>query len=275
MNIERWHRERPFRRKLLRDRPHHAEQGIAYSKRNAPDQLFQAAIEADFFPELNSTRLEGGTYEDLPDIKTFYEAIDEELRGNPRYSAQDQAALFDRARAEDSNAWLGDKLDTLQGLADERGVRLDEGALQHALDEISRGSAPEEALHVAVQAAAMRDLAEAVADTGDLRYGMDNSGRRWDDEVNYAENRDPAADDRAPEPGGRRSASQAADQAPGGTVAGQHEGAAGEGPSLDEKKYRLTENGEPRSLREILDELDRDRAAVDALRSCAAPEGGK
>jgi hypothetical protein len=274
MNIERWHREKPFRRKLLRDRPHHAEPGIAYSKNNAPDQLFQAAIDADYFPELNRTRLAGATDKHLPDLNAFYEAIDEELRGNPRYSSEDHAAVFERARADENNAWIADKLDTLQGLADEWGIGLDEGALGHAVDAIARGSSPEEALHSAVEAAAMRDLATAMADTGDLRYGVDNSGRRWDDEVNYAEHRDPAADGRAPDPGERRSPAQAADQAAGRSVTGEPESAAGESDRL-ERRYRLAPDGEPQTLKEILDQLDRERDAVAALRSCAEPGGGE
>jgi hypothetical protein len=45
-------------------------------------------------------------------------------------------------------------------------------------------------------------------------------------------------------------------------------------PERAQRGYLLDDSGKARTLADILDELDRDQAAVAALRACAAPGGG-
>jgi len=40
------------------------------------------------------------------------------------------------------------------------------------------------------------------------------------------------------------------------------------------ERFRIDETGPEYTLQEILDRLDRNKAAVDALRGCLGPEGG-
>lgn len=274
MDADRWHRAKSFRRKLVlpaADRSAALPGMAARPSRNSAEALFAAAIDADYFPGLVRNRLDGGTYKDLPDIDDFFAAIDEELRGRPLYAVDDQDAVFDRVRREESDDALAAELDQLQALADGAGLALDEGALEHALAAIARGTSRGAALEEAVLAAAMRDLDLAVVDSGDLRYGQDDSGRRWDEEAYNDQFRDPAADDRSTGPGERRSEGEPANAPPGGTVADQSQGAAGEGRGEladDGKRYVVGDDDTPRSLSEILAELDAEDAANAALRGC-------
>jgi hypothetical protein len=239
----------------------------------ALDDAMQTAVEAGYFPEFNGQRIPGRkvTYEQLPDARLLLVAIDQELRGEPLYADVDQEAVFERAKAEEDNAWVASHVDDLQALANEWGIAVDDPTLEHALKAVAGGTSPPEALETAVHAAAMRDLGEAVADTGHLRYALDDDGVRWDEEVNYAEHREAAADDQPPRGSERRPAPQGADTASGGAIAREHESAAGPQAGLEARKYQLDESGNTKTLSEILDELDRDRGAVDALRSCLNP----
>lgn len=93
----------PGRRKLIRDfTPGQGDMlgGEATGTRYGLDETLNAAIEAGFFPELQrSGEVAGGadttTYADKADVAALLEAIDEELRGNPRRAAERES---DRVR---------------------------------------------------------------------------------------------------------------------------------------------------------------------------------
>lgn len=103
MGADRWHRDAPFRRRFIRrsaaevaaDR---AQGGMLDVSRSGGglDEALQAAIEAGYFPELRRNHdivggVDSATYDDLPDTNVLLDAIDEELRGNPRYSEDNRA----------------------------------------------------------------------------------------------------------------------------------------------------------------------------------------
>ena len=70
--------------------------GSSASTINAPDKTLADAIDAGYFPELQGRASEGESYDALPDVQTLFDAIDAELRGQPRYAEEvvpDQARL--------------------------------------------------------------------------------------------------------------------------------------------------------------------------------------
>lgn len=93
MGGHKWKREKAFRNQLVR-KPAPAGQGgmLGGGARPArgmmPDEAFEAAIDAGYFPEYLGGLDQGsdGTYVDKPDINAFFAAIGEELGGNPRYT---------------------------------------------------------------------------------------------------------------------------------------------------------------------------------------------
>lgn len=113
MDADRWHREAPFRRKLIReDAGTQASMlGAGPRSEHGGDAMFEAAIDAGYFPELmgglsveNFTR---ATYADLPDIGTFYAAIRDELHGEPRYSIETRKGFDQVSGANESAAHAG------------------------------------------------------------------------------------------------------------------------------------------------------------------------
>ncbi len=116
MGADRWHREQRFRRRLLRDSAGPDMLGGTDAAYGA-DATLTAAIEAGYFPELNFTRDQGGdfTAADAPDARTLLQAIDDELRGTPRYAeeatpdvmrqaADDLAVMLDQAGIDPNTA---------------------------------------------------------------------------------------------------------------------------------------------------------------------------
>lgn len=86
-----WHREKPFRRRLIRetDVDHPSMLGEdGQTNTNSPDELALRAHEAGYFPQ----------YAERPDVPTFLSAIGDELRGTPRYAKEPEGSETERTR---------------------------------------------------------------------------------------------------------------------------------------------------------------------------------
>ena len=81
MGLGEWHKDKPFRKKAIRD------PSLGHGNRGA-DTIQTDAIGAGYFPELA-----GGqhSYEDLHDVSHLHNAINDELSGKPRYAGIGQA----------------------------------------------------------------------------------------------------------------------------------------------------------------------------------------
>lgn len=103
MDIDQWHRQGAFRRKIIRT------DGTGETL----EELFDAAIDQGFFPEFAGQRAATAnvSYAELPDIKTFIEAIRRELAGDPVRSVEGRAlqTALARADAEEEAAFLSNR----------------------------------------------------------------------------------------------------------------------------------------------------------------------
>jgi hypothetical protein len=178
---------------------------------NSPYMLTRGgAIEAGYFPEHNGTA--------KPDIADFLEAIDEELRGHPRYADHDlaEAAARDQKRFEaepeppesdedrahrlDQRA--GHNLDVIDEAAHRLGLDLrDDEMLIDASDLIDAGLDPDEAVSEAAVASAWRSLDEAARETGNGHYAI-SAEERFAADDGLPERRDINPDDLAFDGGG-------------------------------------------------------------------------
>jgi hypothetical protein len=179
-----WHKDGPFRRKLIDN-----EGGQSL------DDAFQMAIDAGYFPE---HAVAAETYDQLPDLQDFRDAIREELHGNPRHTVGDYAAVADaemRARyGEEEEAAANERFPAIDGeSAADRAERLfeltghnqeaiaeaahrsgivitDDQMMIDASDLVDAGMEPGEALDHAVLGAIERDLQEFAALSGEMGY---------------------------------------------------------------------------------------------------------
>lgn len=218
MGADAFHKAKPFRKKLIDN-----EGGQTL------DDAFQRAIEAGYFPEHMA---EADTYADLPDIKDFHAAIDEELRGHPRYSvneAVDAAEAARRARyaeeptpepepqVPDREALLervGHNYEPIVDAARRQGVTVTDDMMIHASDLIDAGEHADVALENAIVAQTYRDLEE-------IGYGFDHAGQRFADDTGLAEPRGGDGVDPADEFGGGRPQSDEEATAGGGAQLAQ------------------------------------------------------
>lgn len=125
MGADRWHRDAPFRRRFLRRTADEAraaaDQGGMFGGSRSGgglDDALQRAIEAGYFPELTN---DAATYGELPDTNALLEAIDEELRGNPRYSIENER---DRTTTDDIRTAAGE----LRAMLESRGIDADKAS---------------------------------------------------------------------------------------------------------------------------------------------------
>lgn len=152
MGADRWHTEKRFRRRLLRDAVGPDMLGGG-DNRFSPDTTLTAAIEAGYFPELNFTRDPNADFTDAdaPDARVLLDAIDAELRGLPRYAeeavpdrlramADELSQMLDQSGIDPASASPADIRQFLQRFSEEAegGVRFDQGEGQ-ALDQSPRG----------------------------------------------------------------------------------------------------------------------------------------
>lgn len=101
MGADRWHRQRPFRKKLLRQFDAKAALGgISGAGDYGMDTTLRAAIEAGYFPELTNAANEPGV--SAIDASVLLAAIQRELEGKPQYSSASKA--FERQQEPASQA---------------------------------------------------------------------------------------------------------------------------------------------------------------------------
>jgi len=136
MGADKWHQAGPFRRKLIKGAAS-TEQGTLAgletgSTPNSQERIFQAAIDAGYFPELVGRETEGSDFNSKADLQTFHDAIDRELRGQSVYS-EDRAA--DGGTSTDAH--LRTAADDLRGFLENRGVDPDKATV----DEIKQAIA--------------------------------------------------------------------------------------------------------------------------------------
>lgn len=106
IGLDQWHRQKPFRRKLLREfDPAASMGGISGQGDYGHDSTLRAAIEAGYFPELNNLENEAGEVQ--LDGRVLIDALNEELGGKPRYAS---APIADdmRLAADDLRDLLGE-----------------------------------------------------------------------------------------------------------------------------------------------------------------------
>ncbi|HEX8400526.1 MAG TPA: glycosyl hydrolase 108 family protein [Allosphingosinicella sp.] len=179
MDGESWHRGAVGRRKLLRPRDPATPNNIAESVDHAPDTMFEAAIEAGYFPQHARFRMGESSYADLPDLNEFYAAIDNELRGRPLYRVEDAEALEAKALREAASEQEAELDAYIASAAERMGYDLDAEVHADALARAMDGQDYEDALDAAVMAAF--DHAAARSDDwteGDF-YVRDDDGREW------------------------------------------------------------------------------------------------
>lgn len=119
MGAEHWHRQAPFRRRLIKlsaDRAQGSMLGGRGSSGNSPDDIALAAWERGYF---------GSGRQDRPDINELYELIDQELRGSPVYSEENAAH-----GETETDAQLREQADELRAFLDQRGLDPDEASVE-------------------------------------------------------------------------------------------------------------------------------------------------
>jgi hypothetical protein len=169
------------------------------------DDALALAIDHDYFPELNHTRLDGGGFSDKPDAQVLLDAIDAELRGEKRLSVDEQLDAEDAARraaagepdhaALDVDPLHGERLfervghnyEPIVDAARRRGIELPDDMLVDASDLIDGGMHPDDAIGHAALASAYRNLDALAAETGDGTYAIHPDERFADD--GFAEQR--------------------------------------------------------------------------------------
>tara|TARA_Y100000310_G_scaffold339279_1_gene431489 strand:- start:523 stop:4413 length:3891 start_codon:yes stop_codon:yes gene_type:complete len=115
MNATLWHKEKPFRNKLISDVQ-------AEDKSNSLDYVRERAIEAGYLPE-------------GADINALTDAMAEELAGKPTYSEEDRSIIENKA-ADD--AWI----DSVMEAADRLNIDTNGKTAQQVADEINAMPAP-------------------------------------------------------------------------------------------------------------------------------------
>jgi hypothetical protein len=121
MGADRWHRDAAFRRKLLKETGDKSQGTLAGleagSTPNSQERVFEAAVQAGYFPELVGRETQDTGFNAKADLQTFHDAIDRELRGSPVYS-EDRAA----EGGTSTDAQLRSAADDLRGFLEARGI---------------------------------------------------------------------------------------------------------------------------------------------------------
>lgn len=118
MGADKWHREKKFRRKLLK--PYTEAQGNLIGGAHNPNSIestFDAAVSAGYFPELLAQRENGTGYADALDVNAFKAAIADELAGRPRHAEEAKTDPY-RAAADELATLLGQRGIDPDGLSD-------------------------------------------------------------------------------------------------------------------------------------------------------------
>jgi len=118
MGADKWHREKKFRRKLLK--AYTEAQGNLIGGAHNPNSIestFDAAVSAGYFPELLAQRENGTGYADALDVNAFKAAIADELAGRPRHAEEAKTDPY-RAAADELATLLGQRGIDPEGLSD-------------------------------------------------------------------------------------------------------------------------------------------------------------
>ncbi|MEQ8226748.1 MAG: LPD38 domain-containing protein [Rhodospirillales bacterium] len=115
MGADSWHRQAPFRRKLVKDAPQGQGGMFGQADVNSPDYVREAAIEAGYLPE-------------GADVNALLGAIDAELRGQDQVRPEDQEVREARAR---DDAIKDDRMRRGQMIRDIRALRRELGETFH------------------------------------------------------------------------------------------------------------------------------------------------
>lgn len=112
MGGDKWHREKRFRKRLLKpfDEAQGNLIGSSGANPNSIENLFDAAVSEGYFPDLYSRRENG----EALDVNNFIDAIGQELRGDPIYASEGDG--------ENATNLLREAADDLRQLLNERGV---------------------------------------------------------------------------------------------------------------------------------------------------------
>lgn len=132
MGGDRWHREKAFRRRLLK--PFSEAQGNLIGSAddtNSLDALFDAAVSEGFFPDLVARREAG----EALDSATFLDAIGAELRGEPVFRTAEQSSETQQMRE------AGDELRQLLAEYGYDPDALPDNEVRAFLDRFERGEA--------------------------------------------------------------------------------------------------------------------------------------
>jgi hypothetical protein len=304
MGANDWHKEKPFRTKLLRPG------GLS------PDDAFTRAIEAGYFPELQARDFDAAH---LPDLDIFHEAVSQELHGKPRFTPEDAADAAEAARRVrygdepaadagpgepvDVSHMPADDLEFIRGMLDRakgRGLDLDEDLLDDAyLLATGHGVPVDEALDHAALASAYRNMDQLAAETGNSTYASEGFAN---DDGGFPEQRGDQPGDLPLDAGGRGPEGEAgvatqartrlaeladdpkradfhdpvgpAAEAQADSVIHDLEVARPANAPESPETYRLDEEGGESDLQSILDEIEEAQKAAATMRDCLKPRGG-
>lgn len=146
MDAERWHRDRAFRSKLVRENGRSLE------------DMAQRAHDAGYFPEVPPARMEGGENMQAVSGDALLEAIRQELAGKPRHAKEAAPDVAD----------LHARMDDLQELLDHLGIdpaQHSNAEIKAAIEEFFHQPEPERERVLAAKTEKAR-LANGVADQG-------------------------------------------------------------------------------------------------------------
>jgi hypothetical protein len=164
IGADKWHTQKPFRKKLLRDPSQgHGDRG--------PDNVLHDAIESGYFPELSGA--DQSNYSDAHDVSILHDAINKELAGRPRYADVGEVnahglSADDEARIPTYAAWIEDTAEKSFGIA--KGS-LDPDFLNYAAKLKLEGMPEDEAFMRAVNEYAAAVRHEIFAETEGKGYG--------------------------------------------------------------------------------------------------------
>jgi len=103
-DADRWHRDSPFRRKLVNP------QGVSL------EEAAQRAYDAGYFPDVAPPSMEGGGNMQAVSGDDLLRAIDDNLAGKRRFARQPDQGAVDRMRMADDADWRNSVGDDLEGV---------------------------------------------------------------------------------------------------------------------------------------------------------------
>ncbi len=297
MGADSWHRDARFRGRLVRERSPAARAGEPESIEHGADRMLEAAIEAGYFPEERAHLGAGG--EARLSTADLFEALDEEMRGRPRYSIDQEGerAVPTAEEIEADREWAEREI---EAIAASWGIEAEPQSIAETLSAMEQGRTMEEALSEALIEQAAREIDAAAALTGDPDYAIDPFEDPFDAAIRARETEDSsggaAGAGRSEAAGGAEGADRAIDaqrvgdpeadgfDEPLGEAArrqsdslehDQRMAVADAGEDAPQGAYRLDEEGDEAEIAAIWAEIEAERRAAAEMRACMAPGGGE